>query len=112
MHRHRSTWETCCGLMAATSKLRRHCEPRRASIRHSLTLGTTSVTCSTSKGALKPPLNACAQRCELRLTTPMQCSISRCYCNERTNMPKLQITGGGFSSAIVNPTGLHGLVDH
>jgi hypothetical protein len=23
----------------------------------------------------------------------MQYSISRCYCNERTNMPKLQITG-------------------
>jgi hypothetical protein len=29
-----------------------------------------------------PPLNAYAQRCGSRLTTPMQCSISHCYCNE------------------------------
>jgi hypothetical protein len=33
---------------------------------------------------LKPRLNAYAQRCESRLTTPMQRLISRCYCN-RTN---------------------------
>jgi len=32
--------------------------------------------------------------------------------NERTNMPKLQITGAAISLAIVNPTGLHGLVVH
>ena len=43
---------------------------------------------------------------------PTQCSIPRCYCNERTNMPKLQITGGAISSAILNPTGLQGPVDH
>src|SRR5215469_3900259 len=111
MCRHRSTWETCCGLMATTSKLRWHYGPRRASIRHSLMLGTILATYWTNKDAWKPPLNAYAQRCGSHLTTPMQCSISRCYCNEQTNMPKLQTTGGAISPAIVNPTGLHGLVD-
>src|SRR5262249_47276979 len=43
--------------------------------------------------------------------TPMQYSISRCYCNERTNMPKLQITGATISPAIANRNGLHGPVD-
>src|SRR5215471_15731956 len=112
MLRHRSILEICSKPMDAMSRLRRHYGPRRASIRHSLMLGTILATYWTNKDAWKPPLNAYAQRCGSHLTTPMQCSISRCYCNEQTNMPKLQNTGGAISLAIVNPTGLHGRVDH
>ena len=66
----------------------------------------------TSKDALRPPLNACVQRCGSRLTTPMPCSISRCYCSEQTNMPRRQITGVAISPAIVNRNGPHGRADH
>ena len=46
------------------------------------------------------------------LTTSTQCSISRCYCNEKTNMPRLQIIGADISPTIPNPNGLGGLAVH
>jgi hypothetical protein len=51
-------------------------------------------------------------RCGSRLITPMPYSISRCYCNEQTNIPRLQITGVAISPVIVNPNGPHGRADH
>ena len=39
------------------------CGLPHASIRHSRMLGTILATCWTSRGAPKPPSNACAQRC-------------------------------------------------
>jgi hypothetical protein len=65
-----------------------------------------------SRDAPKPPLNACGRRCGSHLTTPMPCSISRCYYNEQTNMPRRQITGGAISPAIGNLNGQHGRADH
>jgi hypothetical protein len=112
MRRHRSISATYSGAVPATSKPKRHCGLPHASIRHSRTLGTTSATCWTSRDALKPPLNAYAQRCGSRLITPMPRSTSRCYYNEQTNIPRLQITGVAISPVIVNPNGLHGRADH
>jgi hypothetical protein len=40
---------------------------------------------------MKPPSNACAQRYESRLITPMQYSISHCYYNEKMNTRRLLI---------------------
>ena len=62
--------------------------------------------------APKPPSSACAQRCGWRLTTPMQCSTSRCCYNEKTNTQKPQIIGVAISPAIANPNGPHGRADH
>ena len=84
----------------------------RLVIRHSQTLGTILVTCWTSRDAPKPPSNAYALRCGSRLTTPMPCSIWRCYCNEQTDMPRRQITGVAISPVIVNRNGQHGRADH
>jgi hypothetical protein len=42
----------------------------------------------------------------------MQRLISRCYCNEQTDLLRLQTTGAAISPVIVNPNGLHGRADH
>ncbi len=97
----------CSEAVRAISKPKRHYGLPRALTRHSRTLGTTSVTCWMSKDALKPPLNAYAQRCDSRPTTLMQRSILPCCCNKQINLPKRRITGVAISPVIANRNGPH-----
>jgi hypothetical protein len=101
-----------CELVAARQKRKPHCALPRGSIRRSHRLGTTFLTCWTSRDAQRPPSNAYAQRCVSRLATWTQCSTWPCCCNEKTNTWRPPVIGAAISLPMPNRNGPRGLVDH